>query len=100
MSAPMIILQGITLEEFWQQHEDRTRAIVEKVISEFNSKQEEKLLSSKEVCSILRISIPTLRSYCKAGKINKLMVGSKVYFKKSEIDNAIVQLKPFLKSTG
>jgi excisionase family DNA binding protein len=101
MSDPMIILQGLTLQQFWTEMKAINRAIIREEIAAFNSKQEaEKLLSIKEVCDMLRISRPTLSSYCKSGKLDKLIVGGRIYFKKSEVETAIIQIKPFLKSTG
>jgi excisionase family DNA binding protein len=99
MGEPVIILQGITADEFWKQLEVKTRLIVNQAISDFNtSSEDQKLLSAKEVCSLLRITPPTLNSYCKAGKIKKMKLGSKVFFRKSDVDEAVSMIKPYLKT--
>lgn len=100
MNEPVIIIQGVSLAEFWAEHERRTRAILVDVISEFNSKEEDPLLSPKEVCSMLRISRQTLHKYTKVGSIRKLTVGAKVYYKKSEVEKLMKAVNYLHKPTG
>jgi len=46
-----------------------------------------KMLTSKEVCKELRVSLPTLNRYRKSGLIKGFVIGlKKVYFEESEVE--------------
>jgi len=91
-----IILQGIMLEEFWKCHEERTRSIVKEEIKAFNdSSENEKFLSAKEVCDLLSISRPTLETWSKEGKLNKLQIKGRTYWRKSEVTASLTTLKRY-----
>ena len=49
-------------------------------------------LDRSEVTKILKISIGTLNNWVKQGKLNPYGIGGRVYFKLSEIDQAMVPL--------
>jgi excisionase family DNA binding protein len=51
--------------------------------------KDEKLLSAKEVCELLRITKPTLHNWKKSDKIPFHRIGHRIYFKKSEVMNAL-----------
>ena len=49
-------------------------------------------LDRSEVANILKISISTLNNWVKQGKLKPYGIGGRVYFKLSEIDQAMVPL--------
>lgn len=53
------------------------------------SKPEEVLLNPSEVTALLRISKVTLQKWCVKGHLKKYTLGRKVFFKKSEILEAL-----------
>jgi excisionase family DNA binding protein len=63
--------------------------------SMLEAKKEEVYLTSKQVCSRLGITFPTLNNHCKAGTFKKHYVGSKVLFKETEVDLALKTFKKF-----
>ena len=67
--------------------------------SEMNIKKEDeshdRLLSISDVCQRLDITPPTLLSWRKQGVINDYRIGSRVYFKESEIQAALGTVKKF-----
>jgi excisionase family DNA binding protein len=67
----------------------------EVIKSMLSSKKEEVYLTSKQVCSRLGITSPTLSNHCKAGTFKKHYVGSKVLFKETEIDLALKTFRKF-----
>ncbi len=55
--------------------------------------QQEKYLTRKEVSHLLSISLPTLGDWVKRGLIQSYRIGNRVFFKASEIDASLKQIK-------
>lgn len=82
-------------KEFWQ----KLKAIVEQVVIEHSSNPpivngndynaQRPLLKTKEVCSILKISKPTLYEWLKRGKLESVKIETRRYFKPDDIDKLI-----------
>ena len=53
----------------------------------------EEYLATVEVSQLFKISISTVHNWRKAGTLLACQIGGKVFFKRSDIDNAVVQLK-------
>lgn len=88
----MIILQGITAEEFFEKIEE----IVERKINEkikVDKKERFTYLTRNEVASLLKISLPTLHEWTKEGLIVSYRIGSRVYYKSNEVELSVVQRK-------
>lgn len=47
-------------------------------------------ISSKEVCQMLNISLSTLWSYSKYGKLKKYRIGGRILFRTEEVRNAVI----------
>lgn len=80
------VLLTIPLKEFISCIEETVR----KVLSETNVNQD-KLLTSEEVMSLLSISTTTLQTWRDKNKIPFQRIGNKIFYSKSEIMN---MLKP------
>jgi len=50
-------------------------------------------LSRKEVCSLIGINLSTLWSYTKQKKLISYGIGNRVYYKRTEVEAAIIELK-------
>jgi excisionase family DNA binding protein len=88
----MIILQGVTLEEFFKIDEE----IVEKKINEkikIEKKETFSYLTRKEVAKMLRITLPTLHEWTKMGWLPSYRIGTRVLYKSNEIDAAVIDRK-------
>jgi len=66
----------------------------------FNKKQvdqltndPDELLTIEEAVDLLKISKPTLWRWCKTGKLNKLAIGGRRYFRKTELLNSLKSMK-------
>ncbi len=84
------ILLQITLEEL--------KALIEesfsKVISKIPAKAEDdKLMSRKEVALLFGVSLVTINTWCRKGKLKPHHMGSKVYFFKSEVMAQLLKQK-------
>ena len=53
----------------------------------------EEYLTTVEVSKLFKISISTVHNWRKSGTLVACQIGGKVFFKRSDIDNAVVQLK-------
>ena len=53
----------------------------------------EEYLTTVEVSQLFKISISTVHNWRKAGTLSACQIGGKVFFKRSDIDKAVVQLK-------
>ncbi|MCP9198804.1 helix-turn-helix domain-containing protein [Gramella sp. GC03-9] len=54
--------------------------------------QTEEYLTRKEVCQMLKIAYSTLYEYTKAGKLKKFGLGRRVYYKRSQIEEALIEI--------
>ena len=71
--------------------------VVTETLKEFFSKDtkesDNRLLTRKEVCAILGISLPTLHSYTKSGTIKAVRIGNAIRYQSEEIKQALRSIK-------
>lgn len=84
-----IFLNGITLQEL----ADALKPLLlsQKTVNE-TSQTENELLTRLEVCKLLSINKTTLWKHTKSGKLKSLGLGNRVYYKKSEVLEAVKHL--------
>jgi len=87
MSTEKQIFTNITEDRF----RELIREVVRKEISELNNTDSEELIKAKEVCNYLKISKVTLYKWLNQGKITGYYLGTRLFFKKSEIDKALIK---------
>lgn len=63
------------------------------------SGQATELLTRKEAAKLLSISLPTLLDFTKSGKITGYRIGTRVRYKRSELENSLLQIQS-IKSKG
>lgn len=56
------------------------------------NQQPKEYYTREEVADLLKIDLSTLHNWVKKGKITKFSIGGRVYFNRSEIENAIKQI--------
>lgn len=56
---------------------------------QFNDPSPNPLIKAKEACSFLQVSKVTLFKWLKEGKIKGYYLGTRLYFKQDELENAI-----------
>jgi len=75
-----------------QDLEDLIRNCIRDEINEMTNKNEnDDLLKANEVCEYLRISKVTLYKWLKQGKITGYHLGTRLFFKRTEIENALIK---------
>jgi len=50
-------------------------------------------LTRKETCAILKINLSTLWLWTKKGKLKSYGLGNRVYYKRTEVEEAVIELK-------
>ncbi len=55
-------------------------------------KHQEQLLTRTETAKYLKVDISTLYNWTKKGKLNAYGIGNRVYYKKNEIDKALIRI--------
>lgn len=88
MTAP-ILLNGITLEQLVEALKPLLQS--QKMVSE-TVETENELLTREQVCKLLSINKTTLWKHTKSGKLKSLGLGNRVYYKKSEVLEAVKHL--------
>ena len=91
----MIILEGVTVNELLEKIESiiekKLEIQMEKLVSEIAP--DNRHLTRREVCELLRISPPTLLDWAKLGLVKSYRIGSRVLYKEREIDESLIHRK-------
>lgn len=58
----------------------------------YQPKEPEEYLTRAEVAKLLKVDISTVHNWSKAGKLKRHALGNRVYYKRSEIEEAIKEL--------
>ena len=65
---------------------------LEELKKEYQPREPEEYLSRAEVAKLLKVDISTIHNWGKAGKLKRHGLGNRVYFKRSEVEQAIIEL--------
>ena len=84
------ILVPITPEDFWTKmrvivREEMNRKLTHQVSMETPGLTEKPLYKIQEVCSLFKVSKPTIYDWIKHGKLKRVKIRSRVYFLGSDI---------------
>jgi excisionase family DNA binding protein len=60
--------------------------------SEFQPKEPTEFLTRLEVANLLKIDLGTVHNWSKSGKLKRYGIGNRIYFKRSDIEQAMIQL--------
>lgn len=88
------LLQSLTPDQLGDIIDGRLEIAFDKLFQKLgSSKSSDDLLTRNEICDLLKINLSTLHHYRKAGKIKALGIGSRIYFRRSDIDEALIPLE-------
>jgi len=93
-----ILFTGLTVNDLLLQIEqllDTKFGILPK-----NEKKQSEYLSRKEVCRMLKITLPTLHDWTKSGYLKAYRMGCRVLYKESEIVLALEKVPSFKHKKG
>ena len=75
--------------------EDRFKELIREVvrdeIARLNHREAEDLIKAKEACQYLKVSKVTLYKWLNQGRITGYYLGTRLFFKKSELENALTK---------
>ena len=66
---------------------------VREIKTNLQPKEPTKYMTRQEVADMLSVNLSTVHNYCKKGILKPYGIGSRVYFKRMEVEDAIVELK-------
>ena len=85
----IIILQGIKPDDLLNQINLLFETKLTEILKQFKPEETTKFLTRKEVCQLLKISLPTLHNWTKEGMVKSYKIGTRVLYKTTEIEEAL-----------
>ena len=73
---------------------NRFKNELENLKSDFQPKQPTEYLTRNQVKEMLNVDLSTIHNWTKRGKLQAYGIGNRIYYKRSEIEQAIVPLHP------
>jgi excisionase family DNA binding protein len=86
-----LILTPLSIEQLQNLINDAVKIGIEQTLPA--PKDQTRLLTRKEVCELLNITLVTLHEWTKNGTIAAYKVGSRVRYKQSEVFNTLQRIK-------
>jgi hypothetical protein len=87
-----IQLVGITPEQLQHAIIEGVKTQLQDLKKHFEPKTPTEYLTRREVASLLKIDRTSVHNWSKKGTLISYQIGGRVYYKRNEIDNAIVKL--------
>jgi excisionase family DNA binding protein len=91
-----IILHGINATDFYSKFEKlekQLETVLKLVGHNPITESETRYLSRKDVCLILKISLPTLNTWTKEGKLPSYRIGTRILYKPDEVNKALIKIE-------
>jgi excisionase family DNA binding protein len=85
------LIHNVTPEQITSLFEGLQNQIKE-LNQKFEPKQPTEYLTRNEVSELLKCDLSTLHNWVKKGKLIPFSIGNRIYFKRSDIENALVCL--------
>lgn len=90
MKSKATLVENVIAEELLQAIRDIVREELEELKVNFQPKEPEEYLTRAEVSSLLKIDIGTVHNWSKSGKLTRYGIGNRVYYKRSDIEEAMI----------
>lgn len=65
---------------------------LEQLKKDFQPKQPSEYLTRNEVAEMLKIDLSSVHNWTKKGKLKAYGIGGRVYYKREEVENSIIEL--------
>ncbi len=85
-------LHNLSKEELSDFFKDLKKQL-EEIKDNFQPKEPEEYLTRSEVADILKIDVSSVHNWTKKGILQRYGIGHRVYYKRSEVEESITQLK-------
>ena len=83
----------LQLPEEYQSDIDLIKSQLQDLKKHFQPKEPNDYLTRVEVAKMLKIDLSSVHNWTKKGILTSYQIGGRVYYKRSEIENAIIELK-------
>lgn len=83
----------VTPEELQKQISKSIKDYIDELIESIQDKVSDEYLTRKETAQLLKVDLSTIHNWTKEKKIESYGLGGRVYYKRSEIENSLVELK-------
>lgn len=87
-----LLCVGTTPEQLQKAITENVKSQLEELKKSFQPKTPEEYLTRKETAELLNINLSTLHLWKKKGILKSYGLSGKVYFKRSEVESALVEL--------
>ena len=82
----------VTPEQLQEAILQGVKSQLEQLSKNFQPKEPEEYLTRNEVAEMLKVDLSTVHNWGKSGRLKRHGIGNRVYFKRSEVEQAIVEL--------
>ena len=85
------VISAEEMKNLIQQSEER---LFQRLSQSFAPKEQEEYISREKAAEVLGITLPTLLSYTKSGRVKGYKIGNRVRYKRKEVESALKQIRP------
>ncbi len=82
----------ITPEQLQNEIIKGVKTELEQLKKDFQPKQPSEYLTRNEVAEMLKIDLSSVHNWTKKGKLKAYGIGGRVYYKRDEVENSIIEL--------
>ncbi|MDO6473602.1 helix-turn-helix domain-containing protein [Maribacter sp. 1_MG-2023] len=79
-------------QQFREEIHQDFKSLLEDLKKSFEPKTPVELLSRKETATLLKINLSSLHGWTKKGLLQSYQISGKVYYKRSEVESALIEL--------
>lgn len=83
---------GISPEQLKKDMADVLKAQIDELKNHFQPKDPTEWLTRNEVRDLLKVDLSTIHHWTKKGKLKSYGLGARVYYKRSEVESALIKL--------
>lgn len=66
---------------------------IDQLKRDFQPKQPTEYLTRSEISKILKVDLSTIHNWTKQGKLKPYGIGSRIYFKRDEVEQSLIELR-------
>jgi excisionase family DNA binding protein len=82
----------VTPEQLEQRISNRVQQQLSEFLENFKPKEPNSYLTRREVAKLFNVDLSTIHNWCKSGKLQPYGIGSRVYFKMSDIEKSLIPI--------
>nr|WP_299168780.1 helix-turn-helix domain-containing protein [uncultured Allomuricauda sp.] len=87
-----IQMVGISPQQLQDAISNDVKNQLEELKKNFEPKNPEEYLTRRETAKLLKVDLSTIRNHCKRGLLKPVGLGGRVYFKRSEVEESLIEL--------